>query len=334
MSDEPDLDARVARAIAAWSDEDEDAFDAAFDALPHKGDAGFALGRRLVGSRVAMERALGARLLGAVINPDRGHVRGVVEACLPLAAVEQDPLVLAAAIRALGHASEQDAVSAIAQHHGHASAGTRLAVAQTLPPIYNDGIVLGTYLPALLALSADDDDDVRDWACFQLGRQLLEIDTPELRSALAARLDDPHEDTRAEAIVGLAQRHDPRALPALVRALDEGDAGELLVEAAAWIGDASLVPHLLDFESDDEVEAALDRCDPERRARRAARNAALVDALAARGLEATVTLEAFDDDISWTTVEGQTFGADVERVLARSDVNGDIEAAAAHLAAP
>ena len=39
MSDEPDLAARIAQAIAAWSDEDEDAF----AALPHEGDAGLAL---------------------------------------------------------------------------------------------------------------------------------------------------------------------------------------------------------------------------------------------------------------------------------------------------
>ena len=333
MSDEPDLEARVALAIATWSDEDEDAFDAAFAALPHTGDAGLALGQRLVASGDPMERALGARILGAVINPDPEHVRDVVDACLPLAAGEQDPLVLAAAIGALHFASERIAVDAVALHVDHPNAGVRLAVARALPPTPHDEIDPSAFVPQLLALSTDEDENVRDWACFQLGRQLPEIDTPELRAALAARLDDPHEDTRCEAIVGLASRHDPRALPPLLAMLEAGSSLTLLVEAAAWIGDASLVPHLLDFASDDEVEAALDRCDPERRTRRAARNRELVAALATHGITAKIELSAFEDEVSWERADGR-WSADVERVLARPDVNGDIEAAAAHLAAP
>ena len=332
MSDEPDLEARVTLAIATWSDEDEDAFDAAFAALPHTGDAGLALGQRLVASGDPMERALGARILGAVINPDREHVSGVIGLLAPLIESEHDPLVLACAIRALSHTEDRDRAVASSRHAVHADAGVRLAVAQALSSGYNGEIEPEDYLPALLALSSDADDDVRDWACFGLGR-IVDVDTPELRSALAARLDDPHEDTRSEAIVGLASRHDPRALPPLIAMLEAGSSLTLLVEAAAWIGDASLVPHLLDFASDDEVEAALDRCDPERRERRATRNSELVAALATHGIAAEIELSAFEDEVSWERADGR-WSADVERVLARPDVNGDIEAAAAHLAAP
>ena len=330
MSDEPDLEVRVAAAVAAR--DDDDAFEEALALLPLRGDAGFALGRSLIARDDPIERAIGARILGAVVNPDREHVRGVVDALVPLIGAELDPSVLDEAIHALGHVNGEAAVVAIAPFARHADVDVRLAVAQAIPPISEEDVEPATYLPALLALSGDEDDDVRDWACFGLGR-MVDADTPELRSALAARLDDPHEDTRCEAIVGLASRHDPRALPALLRALDEGGAADLLVEAAAWIGDASLVPHLLDFTSDDEVEAALDRCDPKRRARRAARNSALVAALATHGIEAELTLSAFEDEVSWERADGRR-SADVERVLARPDVKGDIEAAAAYLAAP
>ena len=271
-------------------------------------------------------------ILREVINPDRDHVGAIVATLVPLIGGESDPLVLGSAILALGLASDRDAIIAICRHSKHDDEGVRLAVAKALPPIYRDEIEAGSYIPTLLALSSDTDDDVREWACLDLAR-LLDDDTPELRSALAARLHDPHEGTRCEAIVGLASRHDPRALPPLLAMLEEGSSLMLLVEAAAWIGDASLVPHLLDFASDDEVEAALDRCDPKRRARREARNAALVEALAAHGIEATVNPEAFDDEISWVSPNGNR-QAVIEHVLARPDVNGDIQATAARLAQP
>ncbi len=65
-------------------------------------------------------------------------------------------------------------------------------------------------LNALIELSADADAKVRDWATFALGT-LAEADSPALRDALAARLDDADEDTRMEAVHGLALRGDERA---------------------------------------------------------------------------------------------------------------------------
>jgi hypothetical protein len=47
---------------------------------------------------------------------------------------------------------------------------------------------------------------VRDYACLALGTQWREVDSPELRSALADRLDDPDRDTGHEALLGLAYR--------------------------------------------------------------------------------------------------------------------------------
>ena len=64
-------------------------------------------------------------------------------------------------------------------------------------------------LRALIALSADAAAGVRDWATFALGT-LAPQDTPELRDALAARLDDADPDTRLEAIHGLVVRGDER----------------------------------------------------------------------------------------------------------------------------
>jgi HEAT repeat protein len=55
----------------------------------------------------------------------------------------------------------------------------------------------------LIELSADESADVRDWATFGLAVQ-TERDDPDVRAALLARMNDPDDVTREEAIRGLA----------------------------------------------------------------------------------------------------------------------------------
>ncbi len=68
--------------------------------------------------------------------------------------------------------------------HTHAAADVREAVAFAL-----GGRPGAAALDALIALSADAEPRVRDWATFALGT-LAEADSAPLRDALAARLDD------------------------------------------------------------------------------------------------------------------------------------------------
>ncbi|TXR51661.1 HEAT repeat domain-containing protein [Quadrisphaera setariae] len=132
---------------------------------------------------------------------------------------------------------------------------------------------------ALVPMTADPVADVRDWACFALGLQ--EADDPATRDALAVRLDDPHLDTRCEALRALAATGDVRALDALVLALSGPEpvtVTQLQLEAAAALADPSLVEPLEPLEPlerlargwaddadefTDAVDLALRRCRPE-----------------------------------------------------------------------
>lgn len=58
---------------------------------------------------------------------------------------------------------------------------------------------------ALMELTQDTDEDVRDWATFGLG-VFGQLDSPEIREALVTRLSDTNADVRAEALAGLAAR--------------------------------------------------------------------------------------------------------------------------------
>lgn len=85
-------------------------------------------------------------------------------------------------------------------------------------------------LPAF-AQSKDADDNVRDWATFTLGT-LFETDTPQIRDALFERITDRHDDTRGEALLGLARRKDSRVIDALHKEFESDCVGALAVEAA------------------------------------------------------------------------------------------------------
>jgi hypothetical protein len=150
----------------------------------------------------------------------------------------------------------------------HPDAGVRRAVAQALPSVLGEAAADDT-VHALILLSADRDDDVRDWACFALGTQLSEIDSATVRGALAARLDDPHDDTRCEALLGLARRRDTRVLPVLRERLARDNVFSLEIDAAGALGHASLHTlvrgHLSGWDDDvvARVCAALRLTDPD-----------------------------------------------------------------------
>ncbi len=105
-------------------------------------------------------------------------------------------------------------------------------------------------IAALIELSQDERPSVRNWATFGLGDQLGEpgdkdfLDRSDIREALAARLSDPDEETRAEAVLGLALRQDPRALVAVEAEIRRGPAFSHYIEAAYFLAHPSLAPGL------------------------------------------------------------------------------------------
>ncbi|MEU7873850.1 HEAT repeat domain-containing protein [Dactylosporangium sp. NPDC049140] len=150
----------------------------------------------------------------------------------------------------------------------HPDPGVRRAVAQALPSVLGEAPPDDT-VHALILLSADRDADVRDWACFALGTQLSEVDSATVRDALAARLDDPHDDTRCEALLGLARRRDAQVLPVLHERLARDNVYSLEIDAAGALGHASLHTlvrgHLSGWDDDvvARVCAALRLTDPD-----------------------------------------------------------------------
>lgn len=91
----------------------------------------------------------------------------------------------------------------------------------------------------LIAMTRDDDLSNRDWATMLLAQQ--EADTPAIRTALLAAVEDEDDVVRAEALLGIAQRDPQLALPFALKALSGDRASMTVFEAAELIADPALV---------------------------------------------------------------------------------------------
>jgi hypothetical protein len=154
-------------------------------------------------------------------------------------------------------AADESDIAAVLGLTAHSDPDVRLAVAWVLPSLTHGDDPTIEMVNAAIELSADPETGVRDWACFALGTQWRAVDTVNLRDALAARLDDSDPETQSEALVGLAYRRDPRALPYVRAALSRpnGKMWRLELIAAGALSDPALhdlvLKHQTGWDDDD-----------------------------------------------------------------------------------
>lgn len=235
----------IAQALALTGVDDDARWDRVCELHGRGGQQIFIAARDLCASPVPRDRRLGADILGQLgYRLGRPFLEESLPILMGLCERDTDIEALDAALAAIGHLHDPRALDAVLRFVDHDSADLRLSAAIALHCVVGDeGQEDPRGVEALIALTRDEDEDVRDWATFGLGRQ-LELDTPEVRQALADRLDDPHADVVAEAVAGLARRRDGRAAQAVRRLLAEDDVHVLVVEAAEELADPGLTAAL------------------------------------------------------------------------------------------
>lgn len=230
-------------AAAAIDDVDDHDYWASVGELQRRGDdASLGAALALCADAEPGRRVLGLHVLGQLGWPrGRPHRDASLPVAIHLAAYDTDPRVVDAAVHALGHLGDPRGAGAVLAHMDHASAEIRWAVAWALPGMAGrpaDERVVD----ALRRLTADADASVRDWATF--GLFLVGADSPAVRDALVARLDDEDRATAAEALRALAHLGDERALEPLTRRLADPDVDDVVVEAARELADPRLLAPL------------------------------------------------------------------------------------------
>jgi hypothetical protein len=218
------VDRLVSRALAHRdTDEDAETWWVVADALGRRGDdETYEALARLCVSEDAREREFGVDAIAQYgVSEDGG--KPYLERTLPLlqkmATTESNPQVLRSVLSALGHQGDPRALPQVLDiigRPGHKRTMTdAIALADVVPPDHEEGLAL------LVSMTEDPDDEVRDWATSGLAN--LVADSPAIRDALAARLDDSDLSTVAEAARGLAERGDARAARGVERVLKESD---------------------------------------------------------------------------------------------------------------
>jgi HEAT repeat protein len=301
-------------------------------------------------------RATGAGVLAELCNLEGEWGAEVLGILVPLLERETSLDVIRIALHGVGLTGLAECIPIVLRFAAHADEGVRLDATQALYSCAGEPPSRAA-IEALIALSADPDKHVRDWATFGLGSE-LEVDDGDVRAALADRLSDPLLDAREEAAVGLARRGDVRAFEPVRELLDADEVSSLTVEAAGYLADERLLRPLLElgewWEDDPELlRAAIDRSDPVARTRFEERLRSLVELLE-RDFDERVPggrLErltaarsrrelASHLTVSWRDAAGLRRDASwgVEQLFARRAVEADPERAAAvvlaELAAP
>jgi hypothetical protein len=217
------VDQLVARALAHRDiDEDAETWWVVADTLIKRADdETYEALTRLCLSEDAREREFGVDAIAqfGVTEDDKPYLERTLPLLQKMTTTESNPQVLRSVLSALGHQGDPRALPQVLDligREGHKRTMTDpIALADVLPPDHAEGLAL------LVEMTRDEEDEVRDWATAGLAG--LDADTPELRQALADRLDDSDLRTVAEATRGLASRGDARAELGVKRVLTESD---------------------------------------------------------------------------------------------------------------
>jgi HEAT repeat protein len=187
-----------------------------------------------------IERAVAAHVLATLVNgnDNRSQVKEAVAILARMLEQGGNLHLQWSIVDALRLAWDESALQPLLTLSRSPSVNIRKTVAMGLAAaMANESIPAG--IQTLISLMDDADTSVRDWATFGLAG--MEEDTPTIRTVLWARVDDSDYDTRCEALVGLASRHDRAVTSKIAAELGAQYVGRLVVEAAKILAQSALL---------------------------------------------------------------------------------------------
>ena len=98
-------------------------------------------------------------------------------------------------------------------------------------------------IETLIELSKDKFSLIRNWATFGIGT-LSDLNNNQIITALWLRTKDKHQETKLEAILGLANRNQVLVKQQIIQELKNGEFGILLFDAVKALNDKDLIPYL------------------------------------------------------------------------------------------
>jgi len=230
------------------------------------GEEEFRLGEFYAASEDPINRAVGADILGQLGWQERTYLQESLNILIPMLD-DSDDFVIYCACCAIGHRSDEEAISHLIRLAEHENSQIRYGVTTSL-----SGLETEEAIDTLITLTKDSDRDVRNWAMFGLGTQ-TEADTALVREALIVGVSDNDSEIRGEALVGLAVRKDCRVIELILNEWNSFDDISILsLEAAEEISSPRLYSKLVEYSEtlecvgdvpfEFQLQSALDACQP------------------------------------------------------------------------
>lgn len=186
-------------------------------------------------------RIIGIDVLAQFGLPPRPFLNETLKLYFELLEVETDRDVLAALMHSIGHCNEglnKEQIEKICSYAYSDDTSVRKGLVFALLGVDNL-----TAIETLIKLSSDKLSQVRSWATFGLGT-LINRNSKGIREALWKRVSDKHQETKYEAMVGLAKRKDKRINDFIRQEMIGGAFGSLLFEAILETKDKKFLPLL------------------------------------------------------------------------------------------
>jgi hypothetical protein len=194
-----------------------------------------------INSTNTRKRRIGVDILAQLGHSPRPFVKQSIKFFFTLLEKERNVDVLTSLLYAIGHNNEslkQSQVDKVSKFKNHPDKVVRQSVVSALLGIDNNKA-----FHTLIYLSNDKVASIKDWATFGLGTQ-IDNTNARITNALWERINDKHNNTRLEAIAGLAKRRDKRIKEVITATLNQGEAGSLLFDIIVELGDPSFIPFL------------------------------------------------------------------------------------------
>ncbi len=186
-------------------------------------------------------RKIGVDILAQLGLSPRPFLKETLKVYFELLEIETDPDVLMSLLYSIGHNNDEldkEQIDKICSFIDNENSWVKEGLVYALLGIDNL-----TAIETLIKLSSDKLSHIRNWATFGLGSQ-IERNNKNIREALWNRVNDKHQETKLEAIVGLAKRKDNRVNEVINREIIDGEYGTLLFEAILEIKDNEFLPLL------------------------------------------------------------------------------------------
>lgn len=207
------------------------------------------------------QRQLGTCILSQMARTPRRSPRASIEVLLTMLNSESDENVILSIIYALGHLRGVTRAKQLSQWLVHPDEYVRIALVNALPNERNK-----LAIDALVVLTKDPSDEVRDLAAFGLGF-FDGVRSSAINTALLECLSDPYEMVRLQAMEALVDRgvYKKRVVKALLADLDLGYDGDLPCRIATKLESVELYDSLVKLRQDklsEDLEEAILACQP------------------------------------------------------------------------